>query len=81
MRVERFDDEDEFDDLDDEEEFEDEGPDLGPDERDADLLDGTWELRYYTQQERPRDWRSIYVGIAILVSVALLLPALLAVFR
>jgi hypothetical protein len=79
MRVEQFDDEE---DLDEEDDFyEDDGPDLGPDERDADLLDGTWELRYYTQQERPRDWRSVYVGVAVLVAAALLLPALLAVFR
>jgi hypothetical protein len=57
----------------------DPGPDLGPDERDGDLLDGTWEMRYYTGQSRSRDWNAIGVGLALLLLVALLLPLFLVV--
>lgn len=53
-------------------------PDLGPDERDRDLMDGTWEQRYYSGQHRTRDWNTIGLGIAILVVIALVLPIILA---
>lgn len=68
---EEFEEDDEYDGLD--------GPDLGPDERDADLLDGSWERRYYTEPSaRGRDWRSIQVGIGLLLVMALVLPLILA---
>lgn len=57
-----------------------EGPDLGPDERDIDLMDGTWEERYYSGKARSRDWNTIGVGIAVLVLVSLVVPMAL-VFR
>ena len=56
-------------------------PDLGPDERDRDLMDGTWEERYYTGRQRTRDWRSVYVGLALLVLAGLVVPAFLVLFR
>jgi hypothetical protein len=72
----------EDDELDDEDGYEDEdfeeSPDLGPDERDADLLDGTWEQRYYTQRASGPDWHGIQVGIALLLAIALLVPLILA---
>ena len=49
--------------------------DLGPDERDMDLLDGGWEERYYSGQLRQRDWRSIRIGISLVLLIALLLVA------
>jgi hypothetical protein len=73
-------DEDEIEDED--EELGDEGlDDLGPDERDADLMDGSWERQYYARQEQAdvRDWRGIYTGIALLLLAALIVPLLLAV--
>ena len=48
--------------------------DLGPDERDRDLLDGSWEDSYYKGDVKQRDWHAIYVGIAIVVLAAILLP-------
>jgi hypothetical protein len=59
----------------------DDEPDLGPDERDADLMDGTWEQRYYAEPAARRDWQSIYVGIALLILMAMLIPLILAAFR
>lgn len=56
------------------------GPDLGPDERDMDLMDGSWEQRYYSGQARSRDWNTIGMGIALLVLVSLVVPMFL-VFR
>ncbi len=56
------------------------GPILGPDERDRDLLDGTWEEDYYAGRVRTRDWRAITVGISLLVLVAML-ASMFAVFR
>ncbi len=56
------------------------GPDLGPDERDMDLLDGTWEQRYYAGHERTRDWNTIGVAIALIVLASLIVPMFL-VFR
>lgn len=51
---------------------EEEEPDLGPDERDRDLLDGSWEENYYAGRVRTRDWRAITVGISLLVLAAML---------
>ena len=56
------------------------GPDLGPDERDMDLMDGSWEQRYYSGKQRTRDWNAIGMGIAVLVLVSLIVPMFL-VFR
>lgn len=50
--------------------------DLGPDERDADLMDGSWEERYYAGRVRARDWRAIGVAISLLVLLGLLVPAI-----
>jgi hypothetical protein len=57
------------------------GPDLGPDERDFDLIDGSWEQRYYRGETRSRDWNTIGIGIALLVLIAMLLPAVLVLTR
>lgn len=59
---------------------EDYGPDLGPDERDMDLMDGTWEQRYYAGQQKTRDWNSVLVGAALLALLAMTLPMLLVLF-
>lgn len=64
--------------------FDDEADDLvlGPDERDRDLLDGSWEREYYAGQRRPsRDWNSIGIGIALLFLMGMLLPTLLFALR
>ena len=54
---------------------------LGPDERDRDLLDGSWEQKYYAGRIRTRDWRSIGVGIALLALLGMIVPLVLTVFR
>jgi len=59
----------------------DDGPDLGPDERDRDLMDGTWEQEHYSGQRKSRDWNAIGLGIALLVIIAMLLPMVLVVFE
>lgn len=59
----------------------DPGPDLGPDARDRDLMDGSWEQRYYSGQQRTRNWGSITTGIGLLVLLSLLVPALTMVFN
>ncbi len=51
-------------------------PLAGPDERDADLLDGSWEARYYASDRRKRDWRAIGIGISLLVLLGLLVPVI-----
>ncbi len=56
-------------------------PDLGPDERDRDLMDGTWEERHYSGRAPSRDWRSIGVGLALLVLLAMLVPVLRLFFQ
>ena len=61
-------------------ELEDE-PDLGPDDRDRDLMDGSWEARYYGGRVRRRDWHSVYVGLAILILLGFLVPAVVVLFR
>lgn len=59
----------------------DEEPDLGPDEHDMDLLDGSWEQQYYSGRLRRRDWKSIYTGVALLILIALIVPAVLVLFQ
>lgn len=59
----------------------DDNRNLGPDERDADLLDGTWEQRYYSGRARPRDWSGVYLGLALLIVLAFVLPMLLVFTR
>jgi len=53
----------------------------GPDERDMDLMDGSWEQRYYAGQHRSRDWNSIGIGVALLVIIGLVLPGILVILR
>lgn len=57
------------------------GPDLGPDERDMDLMDGSWEAERYSGRAKTRDWNAIVAGIALLVIIAMVLPMLLVVFQ
>jgi hypothetical protein len=57
------------------------GPDLGPDERDMDLLDGSWEREYYAGRRRGRDWQTIGIGVGLLVLLAMILPAVLVFLR
>lgn len=59
----------------------DEEFDLGPDERDLDLLDGSWEERYYSGQLRQRDWQTILLGLALLVVVAMVVPLVMVFLR
>ena len=75
-------DEDEFEEDDDLDEFEDEDdiPNLGPDDRDRDLMDGSWEAEHYSGRRRTRDWSSITAGVALLIVIALVLPMLLVFF-
>lgn len=82
MRV-RYDDEDarQDGDPDEAEEAYEDDADLGPDERDADLMDGRWEDRYYSGQVRKRDWNSIYLAVGLVVVMAMLLPMILAALR
>ena len=63
--------------------FDDEADDVvfGPDERDRDLLDGSWERQYYAGRNRRRDWSSIGIGIALLLLMGMLLPTLLIALR
>ena len=46
---------------------EDDEPDLGPDERDLDLMDGSWEREYYSGRMKTRNWNAIGAGIGILI--------------
>jgi hypothetical protein len=57
------------------------GPDLGPDERDLDLLDGSWEQEYYSGRMKTRDWNAVLIGFAILVVAAMVVPMLLVFAR
>ena len=54
--------------------------DLGPDEHDMDLMDGSWEEKYYSGRVRSFNWRAITAALGVLVLIALLVPALLTVF-
>lgn len=58
-----------------------EGPDLGPDERDLDLMDGSWEERYYRGRLQQRDWHSITIALSLLVLLALAVPAIVVFTR
>ncbi|MGK2964431.1 MAG: hypothetical protein ACSLFM_02365, partial [Tepidiformaceae bacterium] len=71
MRVRDEEDEDDWQEPPVEEDWE--APDLGPDERDRDLLDGSWEMKYYSGQVNRRDWSNVYLGIGILVVLSILL--------
>ena len=55
--------------------------DLGPDDRDADLMDGRWEDRYYSGQVGKRDWNSIYLAVGLVIVMAMVLPLILAAIR
>jgi hypothetical protein len=57
------------------------GPNLGPDEHDRDLMDGSWEQRYYQGRTRKRDWTGIMTGLGLLVLLGMVLPAILLFFR
>ncbi len=67
--------------ISDDDEFDEDEVDLGPDERDADLLDGSWEEDYYAGRLRRRDWSSIGVAVALLFLLGLLLPSLLVLLN
>ena len=56
-------------------------PVLGPDDRDQDLIDGTWEERYYSGRAHQRDWTNVFVGVGIIVVVSMLLPMILVLTR
>jgi hypothetical protein len=56
------------------------GPNLGPDERDRDLMDGTWERQYYSGRRRVRDWNALLLGVSLLVLAGILVPVVLVVF-
>jgi len=51
----------------------------GPDERDMDLLDGSWEAEYYSGRIRSLDWNSILVALALLALAGMLIPTILVV--
>lgn len=53
-------------------EDDDDAPDLGPDERDMDLMDGSWESEYYSGRQRVRNWNLIMLALGLLVVVGLL---------
>ena len=72
---------DPYDEYDDEFEDEDDDLILGPDERDRDLLDGSWEQKYYASERRSRDWGTIGIGIALLFLIGLILPTILFALR
>jgi hypothetical protein len=59
----------------------DESQDLGPDERDMDLLDGSWEAEYYSGRHRSRNWNAIMLGLALLVVLGLLISTAGVFFR
>jgi len=46
-----------------------------------DLMDGTWEERYYAGSAGRRDWSGVYAAIALLFVLALVVPLILAVTR
>jgi hypothetical protein len=54
---------------------------LGPDERDRDLLDGSWEQRYRAGGVRRRDWHSIGIGLGLLALLGITVPLVLTVLR
>jgi hypothetical protein len=58
----------------------DEQVNLGPDERDRDLMDGTWEAEHYSGRQKTRDWNTITAGVAVIVLMALIVPMFLVLF-
>lgn len=73
-------DEEEFD-GDDAVELESDERDLGPDERDLDLMDGSWEQEYYAGRMKTRNWNAIGAGIALIVVASLLIPMIMVLFN
>ncbi len=67
----------------DEDDFEDDddGVDLGPDERDLDLMDGSWEQAYYSGRVKTRNWNAIGAGIALVVVASLVIPMIMVLFN
>ena len=59
----------------------DDEPDLGPDERDRDLMDGSWEDNYYAGEVKTRDWNTIIAGVSLIVLISLAIPMLLVFFN
>lgn len=57
------------------------GPNLGPDERDLDLLDGSWERRHYGGQVKHRDWTTIGIGLGLMALAGMVVPMLLVFLR
>jgi hypothetical protein len=53
----------------------------GPDARDRDLMDGSWEERYYSGRVRRFDWGSVLVALGLIALVALVLPGILVFLR
>lgn len=53
----------------------------GPDERDRDLMDGTWEAEYYSGRIKTRNWGAIGAGVAILVLAGMVVPMIVAAFN
>jgi hypothetical protein len=63
--------------LEDDEPIGDDAP--GPDERDMDLMDGSWEQEYYSGRIKSRNWNAIGIAIGIIVIASLLIPMILSV--
>ena len=82
-----FDDDDAYDDEDDDGPIvlgrvpRDETQDLGPDEHDMDLLDGSWEEEYYSGRHRTRNWNAIMLALALLIVLGLLISTAGVFFR
>lgn len=53
----------------------------GPDERDRDLMDGSWEQRYYSGRIRHFDWNNLLIALALLAVLGMLLPGVLYILR
>ena len=63
-----------------EDDWDDEESAPGPDERDMDLMDGSWEQDYYSGRQRSVDWNAILVGMGLLALAGMLIPVMLVVF-
>jgi hypothetical protein len=64
-----------------EDDLEEEGIDLGPDDRDRDLMDGTWAQKYYSGKMKSRNWNAITAGVALVVVASLIIPMLMVLFN
>lgn len=53
----------------------------GPDERDMDLLDGSWEEQYYAGRKGSRDWSNVGLAVALIIVMAMVLPGILVMLR